>query len=256
MSGVREPDWAHWLKQWDRQQQNSFPAREVRFNSILDVLGARMRRKFTVLDLGCGPGSLSLRGLRRFPKARFIGVDADPVMLKLGRESVGSVGGRMRWVSADIRRSDWVTKLPVRRVDAAISTNALHWLPPPKLRRLYRDIHALLSPRGVFLNGDWLTSKDEGPTLQHLFHRIYRERRQRIHKPAMWLDWSGWWRQLEREPALENLFAMRRKIFPRRHPREPHLSVEDHLNALRRAGFEGVGVVQQDLEDRILIAVK
>ena len=164
MSGVREPDWAHWLKQWDRQQQNSFPAREERFNSILDVLGARMRRKFTVLDLGCGPGSLSLRGLRRFPKARFIGVDADPVMLKLGRESVGSVGGRMRWVSADIRRSDWVTKLPVRRVDAAISTNALHWLPPPKLRRLYRDIHALLLPRGVFLNGDWLTSKDEGPT--------------------------------------------------------------------------------------------
>ncbi len=256
MVRVRTPRWAVWVERWDQQQQDSFPAREERFNTILEVLETRIPRKFTVLDLGCGPGSLSLRVLRRFPNARSIGVDVDPVMLKLGQETVGTVGGRMRWVSADLRHRDWASKLPVRKVNASISTNALHWLAPEKLRRVYHDVYNLLPRRGVFLNGDWLPAKAEGPMTQHLFLRIYRQRQRQIHRPVGWIDWNQWWRQLEREPSLRDLFAMRRRIFPRLHPREAHLSAEDHLRALRRAGFREVRVLTQNLDDRVLLAIK
>ncbi len=251
-----EPDWKMWLEKWDRQQESYLPSREQRFEALFDVLEAALGRRFTVVDLGCGPGSLSLRLLRRFPRARSFGLDTDPVLMKIGREAVGTLHGRMHWIEADLRHPDWRRRLPVRRVDAAVSTTALHWLAPPQLRRMYRELFQLLPPRGLVLNGDYLPSDAEGPTIQHLFHRVARTRVKRRGPRPLWLDWVGWWRLLEREPSLAPLFQVRRKRFPRRHPRETHLSLEDHAKALRRAGFGEIGVARQELNDRLLVAVK
>jgi trans-aconitate methyltransferase len=63
------------------------------------------------IDLACGPGSLSQRLLQRFPQARVIAVDVDPVLLALGRGALGTVGGRLRWVDADLASPDWAQAL-------------------------------------------------------------------------------------------------------------------------------------------------
>jgi trans-aconitate methyltransferase len=59
------------------------------------------------LDLACGPGSIAQRLLVRFPAARAVAVDFDPVLMRLGQDALGDLDGRLRWVEADLRRPDW-----------------------------------------------------------------------------------------------------------------------------------------------------
>lgn len=90
-------DWPDWLQRWDAQQQGYVPEREARFTAMLDVLAVLLPDSFLALDLACGPGSISQRLLARFPAARAVAVDMDPVMLALGRGARGTVDGRLRW---------------------------------------------------------------------------------------------------------------------------------------------------------------
>src|SRR5437867_12833692 len=124
----REPDWKGLLASWDRQQESFNPDRERRFDVMFEVLRARLPRRFTALDLGCGPGSLTARLLRRFPAARVVAVDFDPVVLRVGRGALRGFGRRIMWVDANLGARGWTTAVPLRRFDAAVSTTALHWL--------------------------------------------------------------------------------------------------------------------------------
>src|SRR5579864_7239522 len=94
-------DWAGWLRRWDAQQQRHIPDREARFTAILDALKAFAGSSPRVLDLGCGPGSLSARVLDRFPAAEIVAIDTDPLLLAIGR---GALGGapNLHFVDADL----------------------------------------------------------------------------------------------------------------------------------------------------------
>src|SRR5215211_1608203 len=91
-------DWAGWLRRWDVQQTGYLPDHEARFQAMLDVLEILLPAQFVALDLACGPGAISQRLLSRFPKARSIAVDLDPVLLTMGQAVLGNMGGRLRWV--------------------------------------------------------------------------------------------------------------------------------------------------------------
>lgn len=101
-------DWSDWLRRWDAQQEGYVPEREARFTAIFDVLAGLLPASFVALDLACGPGSISQRLLERFPEARTIAVDVDPVMLALGEGALGTANGRIRWVDSDLASSNWV----------------------------------------------------------------------------------------------------------------------------------------------------
>lgn len=121
-----EIDWQDWLRRWDAQQTGYVPERETRFSAMLDVLDQLLPTSFVAVDLGCGPGSISQRMLARFPAASAIAVDMDPVMLALGQGALGTVEGRLRWVDADLSSPDWIDAIGAPRVDAVLSSTALH----------------------------------------------------------------------------------------------------------------------------------
>ncbi|MCI4354549.1 MAG: class I SAM-dependent methyltransferase, partial [Thermoplasmata archaeon] len=100
---------------WDRQQEAFNPLREVRFEAMFDVVAATLPKRFAALDLGSGPGSLSERLLRRFPSARCVAIDRDPVTLRIGEAGLGSRGGRLTWLDADLGRNGWSAALPRTR---------------------------------------------------------------------------------------------------------------------------------------------
>jgi trans-aconitate methyltransferase len=83
-------DWQHWLKRWDAQQAEYLPDREEQFQVMLDVLRELMPEEFVALDLACGPGAISQRLLARFPGARCVAVDLDPVLLAMGQATLGT----------------------------------------------------------------------------------------------------------------------------------------------------------------------
>src|ERR1700733_4892837 len=123
-----------WIRRWDLQQEQGLPDREDRFNALIDAAEEGTGRKDPlIIDLGCGPGSLSVRLLNRLPEATIVAVDADPVMLALAKAAHGDRPG-LRFVAADLRHPGWPAKLDLDRpADAAVSTTALHWLSPEAL---------------------------------------------------------------------------------------------------------------------------
>lgn len=118
-----------WIERWDLQQQHHLPDREDRFMALIDAVEAGAGRPDPlVLDLGCGPGSLSARLLDRIPGARVVAIDADPLLLALGRAGYRDRAG-LRFAACDLRRPGWAGALGLDRpADAAVSTTALHWL--------------------------------------------------------------------------------------------------------------------------------
>ena len=237
------------------------PTRERRMEEILQVLRARFRRPFTAIDLGSGPGALTARVLRRFPRARVVSVDTDPVLLRVGAEALRRYRRRTAWVLADLRERSWPSKLPVRRFDAVVSSLALHWLKEDEIRVLYRRLRPLLRTGGLLVNGDFLPSiqhKGSGAAAEH--HR--ESERGRAGVLSFKAEWEKWWGALLEEPSMRDALTERRarmpgKIPPRRTtgPRIP-APVEAHERALRDAGFRESRVEWQERGFRVLIGFR
>ena len=252
-SSRRATDWKAWLRRWDAQQAALLPSRERRFHVLLDVLEATVGRSPRVLDLGSGPGSLSLRILQRFPRARCVAVDYDPVVLRIGQGALGSFRGRLTWVDAKLGAAGWTDRLPAGKYDAAVSTTALHWLSPASLRRVYRDLGGLLRPAGIFLNGDQLAWGAEDPRLLRLAQRVRQVHRHGLLRRPGRDAWDRWWRDAARVPALAPSFAEHERR-QAQHPKDRSLPLDAHVRALRRSGFRTVAVVWQIIDNRVLFA--
>ncbi|MCI4334878.1 MAG: class I SAM-dependent methyltransferase [Thermoplasmata archaeon] len=221
-----------------------------------DALEARFAGRFTGLDLGCGPGSLSARLLQRFPNARMVAVDFDPVLTYLGRRTLGDAHGRLAWIEADLRLSSWIAQLPVRRVQAVLSTTALHWLPARRTIALYRELAKMLVPRGLFLNGEHLPFDRSLPQLARLADSAARVERRRYLDSGAALDWGSWWKQLREVPELAARFALRDERYPGGEHHEHDISTSEHVRWLRAAGFAEAGVLWQQMDDFVIAGVR
>lgn len=251
-----------WIARWDRQQEVYLPDREDRFTALIDAVEAGTGRPDPlVLDLGCGPGSLSARLLARIPAATVIAVDADPVTLSLGRAAHAGVPG-LRFLDIDLRASGWETGLgtePGRQVDAIVSTTALHWLSAAELRGLYRVLAGLLRPGGLFLDADHLRlDEKENPALARL-DRVLEEAEDRRRFPGGHAghaeDWRQWWQAIAADPALAGATAERERRTVHHHGPEGTL-LAVHTGALRAAGFAEIGTLWQRGSNRLLAAIR
>jgi trans-aconitate methyltransferase len=247
-----------WRSRWDRQQSYLVPEREMRFTALLDWLETLVGPRPRCLDLGCGPGAISERLLERFPKARSVGVDFDPVLLRVGSSGLGEVHGRMKWVDGDLREPAWIRSLPKGRYDAALSSTALHWLTANELSRLYRQLHTILRPGGVLLNADQLAFPARETKLRAAA-RIQRKVRT-LARQDRWQgraqDWGEWWQAIAREPGLTAELELRAQRYPHEHMGTPTPDLDGHLRRLKKAGFREVQVVWSLGESRILAAVR
>ena len=145
------------LAAWHIQQTAFIEFRDQRVKAMLEMLAAAHPedRPLRVLDLGCGPGSLCDAVADRFPDAEVVGLDRDPILLRLGRET-NRHGERMRLLDLDLADPGWIHEVGRERFDAVVSATALHWLSPDKLAGLYVALPQVLNPGAVFLNADHL----------------------------------------------------------------------------------------------------
>jgi trans-aconitate methyltransferase len=244
---------AAWLRRWDAQQEQYIADREERFAVVGDVVADTLRQhpSPTVLDLGCGPGSLSDRLAARLPDAQLVGIDADPLLLALARATVPS---NVRLVEARLGTPGWVDALDLSGpVHAAVSTTALHWLSESDLGRLYRDLAELIVPGGVLVDGDHFT--DSQPRLSELQRLVRQGRKGRRAGPEA-EDWTQWWAAVEAEEAFADLVRQRRERAFAAAGHGVGVGLDTHLELLRRAGFRELGFVWQSGDDRVLVAVR
>ncbi|MDH2426064.1 class I SAM-dependent methyltransferase [Sphaerisporangium sp. TRM90804] len=240
------------FSRWEDQQAAYVAHRENRFQVMLDVLGLHRPDDPTVLDLACGPGSITDRVLSRFPRARAVAVDHDPVLAELARSVLESYEGRARVVEADLAHAGWSSALPAWSFDAVLTSTALHWLSPGQLLAVYTELARLLPPGSVLLNADHLRFGDGQPALR----RMSAEHDTAVRKAAFAggaATWEQWWALAAEHPRLAPLTLERERRFADRPP-QPPAPLEFHLAALRTAGFTEVGTVWQYLDDHVVFA--
>jgi SAM-dependent methyltransferase len=244
-----------WLDRWDRQQEMYIADREERFAVIADLVEAAADRPDPlVVDLGCGPGSLAARLVDRLPRARVVGIDADPLLLGMAHAGYGD-RARLRFVEGDLRTTGWAARLELERApDALVSTTALHWMNRRQFGRLVVDAAELLRPGGVFVNGDHLFDGDLQPRLDELMAavRAGRERRVRAGGDE---EWKAWWSAVESAPELAELVAAR-DASGVEHAKSDVPTYAEQVAMLRAARFAEVGTVWQCGDDRVVVAIK
>lgn len=105
---------------WDPQQYLAYG--DLRLRPGLDLLArVPLDAPERVVDLGCGPGTLTLLLAERWPRAEVAGIDTDEAMLAEadGRDT----GRRVSWMPGDL--ATWTA---AHRVDVVFSNAALHWV--------------------------------------------------------------------------------------------------------------------------------
>lgn len=247
-----------WIERWDEQQQDFLPDREERFTALIDAVEEGAGRPDPlVLDLGCGPGSLAVRLLARLPEATVVAIDADPVLLALGRAASAELPG-LRFAEADLRVPGWSQSLRLdREPDAAVSTTALHWLTEQALAALYAEVAGVLRPGGLLLDGDHMREDETVvPTLVRL-GRALIEREERRRAPGGRTEsWTGWWAAVAADPVLAPLVAARQRLgLDSEHHGSAAGRLSVQVGALRAAGFAEVGTLWQRGENRLLCGV-
>ena len=225
------------LAAWHVQQTAFIEFRDQRVRAMLEMLAAVHPgdRSLRVLDLGCGPGSLCDAVADRFPEAEVVGIDRDPILLRLGRET-NRHGERMRLLDLDLTDPGWIDEVGQERFDAVVSATALHWLGPDKLAGLYVTLPQVLNPGAVFLNADHLYF--DGAT-EPFLKGVAEAQRERFRLAALEseaMTWEAWWEAARSVPGWE---AEAKQWEERWSDKSPtvKVSLEFHLSALRAAGF-------------------
>ncbi|WP_439030805.1 class I SAM-dependent methyltransferase [Gordonia terrae] len=231
------PDLAlHWFDRWERQQELYAVARTDRFEVVCDVL-ASAPSPDVVIDLGCGPGSLSAVVAHTFPDATVIGIDIDPLLLELG----ASVHPDVDFRQADLGTPGWADDLRDLRVGAIVTSTALHYPSVPVLATIYRECAHLLRPEGVLVNADHLLA--DSPGLQKIATAIGERAADRPHVSGQ-ETWSQWWGAIEKEPEFTDLLAQRARDVPA-HVADNALTADQHREIMLASGFVEAGTVWQ-----------
>jgi ubiquinone/menaquinone biosynthesis C-methylase UbiE len=116
----------------------------------------------SVLDLGCGTGTLTLEFERRAAGARLVGIDGDPEILARARAKAGP-SSRIEW------EEGMAQELPFEdgAFDRVVSSLLFHHLVPPLKTAALAEARRVLSPGGRMHVADFGRGQD--PLMRAIF---------------------------------------------------------------------------------------
>ena len=112
---------------------------------------ARIPDDATVIDLGCGTGTLTIWLKQQYPSVRMIGLDADPNILEYARTKARAAGVDIEFVDG------YANALPFDdgSAERVVSSLFFHHLQPADKRMALSEVFRVLSPGGELHVSDW-----------------------------------------------------------------------------------------------------
>ena len=152
-------------------ERDAVPGAELQHEIIASIIGQWCNNPSGILDLGCGDGILGRFLLDRFPSASCVLMDFSDTMLDAALGKLGDLP-RAVLLKADFGLPEWLSCIEsYKPFDIIISGFAIHHQPDRRKRKLFSEIHDLLSPGGVFLNLEHVASGT--PAVKKLFEEFY-----------------------------------------------------------------------------------
>jgi SAM-dependent methyltransferase len=161
---LRDPGDAH---TWAREADAKRPWRAQFRDAIAEIVRASDPPARRVLELGSGPGLLAERILRSCTIERYALLDFSQPMLDMSRARLGPQGAAV-FVLGDFKQPGWTQSLG-EPFDAVVTMQAVHEIRHKRhVPGLYREVHDVLCPGGVFLVCDHVP-RDDTPRMTALF---------------------------------------------------------------------------------------
>jgi ubiquinone/menaquinone biosynthesis C-methylase UbiE len=155
----------HWAARYDLLAWLFTRGREREFRERIVAL-ARLQSGESVLDIGCGTGTLAVVATRHVgPTGEVHGIDASSEMIARARNKAAKAGAPARFDVAVVENLPF----PDDRFDVVLSTLMLHHLPRPTRQACANEIARVLKPGGRVLAVDFVRTQRKG-FLSH-FHR-------------------------------------------------------------------------------------
>jgi tRNA (uracil-5-)-methyltransferase TRM9 len=107
----------------------------------------------SILDVGCGNGTLASKLSELGHRGPYVGLDAIPELLMIARENCSHPNAS--FLERDIAKSNWVSCLP-GPFDRIYAFSVVHHLPGQSLReQIFGTFHRLLHPEGRLIFSVW-----------------------------------------------------------------------------------------------------
>ncbi|HEX7966899.1 MAG TPA: methyltransferase domain-containing protein [Stellaceae bacterium] len=141
----------HWPMAYDLLLRLFWGRAEPQYRSKLLGL-ARLGAGESVLDVGCGTGTLAIAAKRRVgPTGKVLAIDASRQMVARARRKAAAAAADI-----DVQMTAAETlPFPDATFDAVLSTTVLHCLPDEARRRAIREMRRVLKPDGRLLLVDF-----------------------------------------------------------------------------------------------------
>lgn len=202
------------------------PRRDDIARTLVDLIPAASDDAFIAVEMGVGAGWLSEAVLRRFPRARVIGLDGSPRMLAEAAARLAAFAGRVELRPFRLEGDTWLADLPPAR--AVVSSLVIHHLDAVGKQRLYRRLIERLEPGGALLLCDLVAPTSE--TARRAMARLWDDEVRRQSRAMTGSD-----------ALYDEFIASEWNLFD--HP-DPTMDMPDplpdHLDWLRAAGYVAV----------------
>lgn len=110
----------------------------------------------SLLDIGCGTGSLLITAKLKYSKSRIVGIDPDQTVLDIARKKISKSNIEVELIKA------YGEELPFKpsTFDAVVSVLVFHHVPTEIKKQIIKEVYRVLKPKARFLLADFSKPKN------------------------------------------------------------------------------------------------
>lgn len=212
-------------KEYDNVILSLIPNYKLMVEALVAVIPFNPKQSFSIIDLGCGTGTISRTIKDRFPNINVTCVDIAKNMLDIANAKLSG--------SANLIQADFYDFEFPQKYDVIVSSLALHHLETDQDKlKFYRKIFSALNNDGMFINIDVVLGSDEP------LNNIYLEK------------WKSFMYQSTSPAEAEN------KWLPNYYAEDRPASMLAHLSMLGQCGFACLDIVYKYYNYAVYLAKK